>query len=873
LARVRSSVERAAALHRQAVATVDAAARVLGEMAPDESPPALDATQRALAATLAELAADVAPGWLSLPWDTTVASPAIGTEAGTELALRVGVATPLPGVQFPVLVPLLGVGHLAIDAAPHDPAAIGLLRSIVLRLLAAATPGTLRVRGIDPTGAAFAPFQSLFDGRLMPPPAAELGGMRTLLAEAEQWVRTPAPAGRHLLFVIAGLPSGAEPSDVARVHALAAASPATRLTMIVTGLPPTGGVRSVADAGMAPVANATTVVVRGDAVTVAGPYGSGGVLDSPVELDGDPPPRLLDTVCATVGEQARIVATLRMTDLLPSETWQESSAEALATTVGLTGHAALSLRLADLTPHWLIGGRSGAGKTALLINILYGLCSRYSPAELTLYLLDFKEGVSFREFTPTDRDPSWIPHARAVGVESDRAYGLAVLRELDDEMTRRSVLYKDSGVTRFADLRETDELPRILCVIDEFQVLLAGDDRIARQAVALLESVARKGRSYGIHLILASQTMRGVESLYSKRDSIFGQFPVRIALPGGGDVLDVRNAAAAALRLGTAVVNTAGGLGGPTGAARAHERLIDFPDPHAEPRTLATLRRRLWLARSAGARPPYVFEGYAPQHLPATLPSSRRPIAYLGRVIDVPMSLAAFALDGTPGRHLAVIGPSELGAGLLDAAVRSLAAQVEPGSIRFVLAPLVAASDAVGTDLATALTDAGHACDVVDAKALRGIVDDPATEDTYVFGFGLDGAADLRSLLRDGPGRNVHVFGWWRGLRRFGEDTGGSAGREEVAGVVLLNVPATDAAIFLGELDLDWQPRPNRALFHDRHAARTEVIVPFVRPPADRAGDVTEPEVGPRRPAADAGGVGRHAEAPLPDPDAAGVGR
>ena len=63
--------------------------------------------------------------------------------------------------------------------------------------------------------------------------------------------------------------------------------------------------------------------------------------------------------------------------------------------------------------------------------------------------------MSFREFTPTDRDPSWIPHARAVGIESDRAYGLAVLRELDAEMTRRSVLYKDAGVTRFADLRET----------------------------------------------------------------------------------------------------------------------------------------------------------------------------------------------------------------------------------------------------------------------------------------------------------------------------------------------------------------------------------------------------------------------------------
>jgi S-DNA-T family DNA segregation ATPase FtsK/SpoIIIE len=109
------------------------------------------------------------------------------------------------------------------------------------------------------------------------------------------------------------------------------------------------------------------------------------------------------------------------------------------------------------------------------------------------------------------------------------------------------------------------------------------------------------------------------------------------------------------------------------------------------------------------------------------------------------------------------------------------------------------------------------------------------------------------------------VFGWWRGLRRFGEDTGGSAGREDVAGIVLLNVPSTDAAIFLGELDLEWQPRPNRALYQDRHAARTEVIVPFVRPSATGA---------VRRSASGRNGAAHNeVAATIPDPDGAGVGR
>jgi DNA segregation ATPase FtsK/SpoIIIE, S-DNA-T family len=637
--------------------------------------------------------------------------------------------------------------------------------------------------------------------------------------------------------------------------------------------------------------HAAAITLRNPWAILAGPpgasFGSTGSLNSPVYLDPDPPSATIRYVCERVAGQVSGRGST-LAELLPEQPWQESSADGLAAVVGHAGDNPLTLHLSDLTPHWLIGGRSGAGKTAFIINVLYGLSTRYGPDQLSLYLLDFKEGVSFTEFTPTRRDPTWIPQARAVGVESDREYGLAVLRELEAEMTARAERYKEAGVNRFADLRDRtaeptvdvaarpadhatsstapspepgsataaatathiatvpgprhaapadsqspqaahDPLPRIVCVIDEFQVLVQGSDRLARDAVAALESLARKGRSYGIHLILASQTVRGVESLYTKRDSIFGQFPVRVALPGGGDVLDPLNQAANPLGLGEAIVNTAGGLGGPAGASRAHERLVRFPDPHAEPEVLATLRRRLWEMRTDD-RPPYVFEGYATQHLPTMLPTGLRPAAYLGRVIDVPLSLAAFSLDAAPGRHLAVLGPSETGADLLDAAARSLAAQHDPGTVHFVLAPLVAAVLPLTHRLAEDLRAAGH---VVSTGGR--IV--PPERDAYLFGFGLDGAGtgadpwagvDLPGLLRDGPARGIHLFGWWRGLRRFTEDTGGPLGREHVAGLVMLNVPAVDAGLLIGDPGLDWQPRANRALLHDRHTGRTELIVPFI---------------------------------------------
>jgi hypothetical protein len=380
-------------------------------------------------------------------------------------------------------------------------------------------------------------------------------------------------------------------------------------------------------------------------------------------------------------------------------------------------------------------------------------------------------------------------------------------------------------------------------VIDEFQVLLAGNDPMAGEAVQLLESLARKGRSYGIHLILASQTVLGVEALYAKRDSIFGQFPVRIALPGGGDVLEPTNDSAAGLPLGTAVVNTAGGLGGPRGATRGHESIVRFPDPHADRNALSDLRHRLWGTRDPESAPPRIFAGYARQHL-ADDPTYRaalagragRPAALIGRVIDVNLSTAAFPLDASPGRHLAIFGSQATGAEVLDAAARSVAAFHPPRTARFVISSLVAEGDELAKDLAVEI---GHRQEVVVANAAGLAAEFGQPGPGYLVVFGMDAASSgslpgLRHLLREGPGRGVHLLSWWRGLRRFAEETGGSAGREDVAGLVFLNAPQQDVTLMVGK-PVDWQPRENRALMHDRHSDRSQTIVPFVQPEGDEA--------------------------------------
>jgi hypothetical protein len=855
-------IDQAAALHRQAEATAEAAAAALESQAPSVTDPL---EQHHLAEELRAAAGELAPGWLGATLDAQAATTPLGGAFPPQF-VRLGVAQPLDDARFPAVIPLLGTGHLTIDADARDPRVAGLLRCLLLRLLAAAPAGSLLVRAVDGTGGGtvFSPFAALADAGLLSPTAIDRAQLRDVLTEAEKWLR-PVRGGavrrgrrdRTMLLVIASLPELTEGADLVRIAALAQQGPESGLHLIVAGWPPPP---LTAETTQAPLPRTTQISVRNPYAVIGDPPGVtfGSIpeamwLNAPVFLDEDPPPHLVDAVCRELAAHSAAASQVTLADLLPDpadEIWSGDAADGVGTTVGHDGDTPLVLRFNDLTPHWMVGGRSGAGKTAFLINVLYGLGARYSPDELGLYLLDFKEGVSFAEFVPTQRDRTWLPHARAVGVESDREYGLAVLRELDAEMTRRSVAYKRAGVTRFADLRAVaaDEgrgrpMPRLLCVIDEFQVLLAGNDPMATEAVQLLESLARKGRSYGIHLILASQTVLGVEALYAKRDSIFGQFPVRIALPGGGDVLEPTNDSAAGLPLGTAVVNTAGGLGGPRGATRGHERIVRFPDPHADRTVLGDLRHKLWGARDPEATPPRIFAGYARQHL-ADDPTYRaalagrggRPSALLGRVIDVNLSTAAFPLDASPGRHLAIFGSRADGAEVLEAAARSVAAFHSPRTTRFVVASLVAEGDELAKALAVEI---GHRQEVVvvDAAGLAAELD--LERPGYRVVFGMDAVSPgtlptLRRVLREGPSRGVHLLSWWRGLRRFSEETGGSAGREDVAGLVFLNVQQQDVSLMIGK-PLDWQPRENRALLHDRHADRTVTIVPFVDPESDTA--------------------------------------
>ncbi|MEU5913367.1 FtsK/SpoIIIE domain-containing protein [Micromonospora sp. NPDC047527] len=846
----KARTNRAAALHRRAAAVVTAAAGILDETRPA---PADQRRQYELADRLRVVAGRLAPGWSGAALDSlTVDSPA---GDGPPPFVRVGTAAPLDDARFPALVPLFGTGHLSVDTDAREPRVAGLLRAVLLRLLGAAPAGALLVRAVDATGDVLSPFGALGDAGLLPPPAVDVAGLRAVLTEAEQWV-TPGASGRRrhdrtLLLVVAALPELTGPTDLARIEALAEQGPAAGLHLVVAGWPPSGPY-----ATRAPLPRATPLVLRNAYALLGDPPGTSfaspgaeppGGLNSPVFVEADPPADLVDAVCRRLAEQVEAGSRLGLASLLPAtgeRLWEADSADGLTTMVGDAGGRPVPLGFTELTPHWLVSGRSGAGRAAFLTTALLGLVARYGPDDLALYLADLGDGESFVEFLQTERDRSWIPQVRAAAMAADREYVRDLLEQLTTEVQRRAEAGGRAGGQRFAELRQHQPLPRIVCVLDNLPLVFAERDRLAAEVAARLDGLARTGRAYGVHLVLAGAGELGLSarSDAGHRDSVLGQFPVRVALPGGSPVLEPTNDSAAGLPVGSAVVNTAGGLGGPRGAIRGHERLIHHPDPQDHPEVVERLRHELFAARPAASAPPVVFAGYArpllgndPRHRAALAGQAHGPAALLGRAVDVARTTVAVPLGPAAGRNLAVLGSGSAAGGLLATAARSTAAHHPPGTARF----LLAAPDPGARPLVETLTAelaARHPACMVDLPTLLADPDDDLP--TYLVVFGLDRpgprelpADRLRALLRDGPPAGRHLLGWWRAVPPFAALLEPEGEVDKLAAVAVLDVPTAQLAAVFGR-PVEWRSRPDRVTLWDGPDERGTVLVPF----ADEAG-------------------------------------
>ncbi len=206
------------------------------------------------------------------------------------------------------------------------------------------------------------------------------------------------------------------------------------------------------------------------------------------------------------------------------EFWTKSSQSKVSVPVGWDiNHKEVCFEIGEAQNHTLICDHSGSGKSNFLHVLIQNLAFYYAPDEVQLFLLDYKEGVEFNAYT----DPI-LEHARLVSVASSVGFGMSFLSWLCDEIKKRAELFKQFKVKDLGDYRKHEKMPRLIVVVDEFQVLFSdGSTKEKERVERYLTTILKKGRSYGVHLILATQTMRGADI----NKSLMAQIANRIALP------------------------------------------------------------------------------------------------------------------------------------------------------------------------------------------------------------------------------------------------------------------------------------------------------------------------------------------------------
>jgi len=182
---------------------------------------------------------------------------------------------------------------------------------------------------------------------------------------------------------------------------------------------------------------------------------------------------------------------------------------------GAQGEFILDLRTQG--PHALVGGTTGAGKSEFLQSWVLGLASAHSPRRVTFLFVDYKGGAAFS-------DCVHLPHT--VGLVTDLSPHLVrrALTSLRAELRYREHLLNQKKAKDLISLERTGDPecpPSLIIVVDEFAALV----KEVPEFVDGVVDVAQRGRSLGLHLILATQRPAGVI-----KDNLRANTNLRIAL-------------------------------------------------------------------------------------------------------------------------------------------------------------------------------------------------------------------------------------------------------------------------------------------------------------------------------------------------------
>ena len=534
--------------------------------------------------------------------------------------------------------------------------------------------------------------------------------------------------------------------------------------------------------------------------------------------------------------------------------WDHTSEDGLTFTVGKYGVNDVEITIGDeinQRHNALITGAVGQGKSNLISVIIHSLCQRYSPRQLNLYLLDFKEGVSLKPFANIGQD-EYLPHAKVVGLESDIDLGLAVLEFLYGEYLRRLKLFKERNVKSLKEFRiayPKEDMPRILAIIDEFQLMFGDDMNFGQKIVDVLEKSVRLFRAAGIHFILASQSISGNIVLGNKKDSIFSQVPIRIAhknsVSESQNTLGSSNSAAAYLRAREAIVNLDYGE-----ISQNRKTVIAW----ANEKVLSPLRRKWWEKEKEITPPPYVFESdkkISAASAIADVKKIKSPTAVtalIGEKISITGEKLAIPFPSESGRNIAIIGAPDAevsgGDGMIQGIALSLAAGQSKGNAKFLFCDFRGGEESMEARypaFVQTLKNQG----VVLYEIPRALFQDTVTKliDTadhgrkvFVFALGLDrweyekddyGTPPLKNFVEGAPEKGIHFIGWWIKPSKFKAQVSGYEGSDAFNTKIFLRVDEGSVRSLTNPF-VKWEAAANRALVSDEVEFSEEIVfIPY----------------------------------------------
>ncbi len=204
----------------------------------------------------------------------------------------------------------------------------------------------------------------------------------------------------------------------------------------------------------------------------------------------------------------RLPDTASLSDMVgetidPRSVWRRADRSKVIAPIGLDLDGIVEIDLVRDGPHALIAGTTGSGKSELARTLVVSAALHQPPELVSFVLVDFKGGGAFDIVAD-------LPHVASIVTDLDAASASRALRALRAELRAREERLRELGVSDIEavpiKLDRGDALPRLIIVVDEFAALA---DELPDFLDGLVD-VARRGRSLGVHLILATQRPAGV---------------------------------------------------------------------------------------------------------------------------------------------------------------------------------------------------------------------------------------------------------------------------------------------------------------------------------------------------------------------------